>query len=80
MPHQKPFNDDHTEAIRVAIAEGLRVIHALAGRQRVPPNIRRSLDRLEELEGKIDAPRSFVPPANRGWLAKLISIAYRRSS
>ena len=80
MPYQSPINEQHNEAIRAAVAEGLRVIHALAGRQKLPHSIRQSLDRLEELEVKIDAPRSFVPAENRGWLARLVSLAYRRSS
>jgi hypothetical protein len=58
MPCQSPISEEHNRAIRAAIGEGLRVLHALAGRQRVPRDIRRSLDRLEEIEFPIDAPRS----------------------
>jgi hypothetical protein len=71
MPCQSPISEQHNRAIRTAIGEGLRVLHALAGRQRVPRDIRRSLDRLEEIEFPIDAPRSAGSAKNRGWLAGL---------
>lgn len=75
MPYPSAISEEHNKAIRAAIAEGLRVVHALAGRQRVPRDLRRSLDRLEETERKVDAPRAIGSSQNRGWLARLISIA-----
>ncbi len=75
MPCQSPISEEHSKAIRAAIGEGLRVLHALAGRQRVPRDIRQSLDRLEEIERKIDAPLSMASSKKRGWLARLMSIA-----
>jgi hypothetical protein len=78
MPCQVPISEEHNRAIRAAIGEGLRVLHLLAGRQRVPRDIRRSLDRLEEIELPIDAPRSAGSSKNRGWLARLMSIASGR--
>jgi hypothetical protein len=78
MPCQGPISEEHNRAIRAAIGEGLRVLHLLAGRQRVPRDIRRSLDRLEEIELPIDAPRSAGSSKNRGWLARLMSIASDR--
>ena len=75
MSCHAPISDEHNKAIRAAIAEGLRVLHALAGRQRVPRDIRQSLDRLEETERKIDASRSIGSAKSRGWLARLMSIA-----
>jgi hypothetical protein len=41
----------------------------------MPRDIRQSLDRLEEMERKIDAPRSRGSSRKRGWLARLMSIA-----
>jgi hypothetical protein len=75
MRCQSPISEEHSEAIRAAIGEGLRVLHALAGRQRVPRDIRRSLDRLEEIEREIDAPVTVGSSKRRGWLARLMSIA-----
>lgn len=75
MPCQSPISEEHNRAIRAAIGEGLRVLHTLAGRQRVPRDIRRSLDRLEEIEFPIDAPRSAGSSKKRDWLARLMSIA-----
>ena len=73
MACQGPISEEHNRAIRAAIGEGLRVLHLLAGRQRVPRDIRRSLDRLEEIEFPIDAPRSAGSAKNRGWLADAIA-------
>ncbi len=79
MPCQVPISEEHNRAIRAAIGEGLRVLHLLAGRQRVPRDLRRSLDRLEEIElPPIDVPRSAGSSKNRGWLARLMSIASDR--
>lgn len=80
MRCQSSISEEHNEAIRAAIAEGLRVLHALAGRQRVPRHIRRSLDRLEETEREVDVPLPVRSSMNRGWLARLISIASSRTS
>ena len=78
MACQGPISEEHNRAIRAAIGEGLRVLHLLAGRQRVPRDIRRSLDRLEEIEFPIGAPCSTGSSKKRDWLARLMSIASGR--
>jgi hypothetical protein len=57
MPCRIPTREEHSEAIRAAIGEGLRALHGLARQQRVPRDIRRSLDHLEDIERKIEPPR-----------------------
>ena len=80
MPCRSPISKEYNEAIRAAIGEGLRVLHALAGRQRVPRDIRRSLDRLEEIEREIDTPLSIESSGDGGWLARLMSIVSSRAA
>jgi hypothetical protein len=73
MPYPIHIDEEHNNAIRAEIGERLRIIHWLAGRQRVPRSIRQSLDRLDEIEHEIELKTSpsIVPAGNEGWLRRL---------
>jgi hypothetical protein len=70
MPYPVHIDEEHNKAIRAAVGEHLRVIHLLAGRQRVQRPIRQSLDRLDEVDN--EASPSIVPSKKRGWLSLLL--------
>lgn len=72
MRHQVWISSEHSKAIRTALAEVLRVRFSMVGRQRVPPVIRQSLDKLEEAERQVDHVRLVRPPSG-GWFRRLIS-------
>jgi hypothetical protein len=74
MPHQLHIDEENNSAIRAEIGERLRVIFRLAGHQKVPRPIRRSLDRLTEADREIEleSSPSIAPSANEGWLRRLL--------
>ena len=75
------IDDEQNMAIRTEVAERLRTMHSLEGRQRVPRPIRQSIDRLAELEGQIQIKLKASPPLvrseNEGWLKRLFSRRFR---
>jgi hypothetical protein len=81
MSHPIQIDEEQNLAIRTEVAERLRTMHSLEGRQRVPRPIRQSIDRLAELEGqieiKLEASPPFVPSENKGWLKRLFSGRFR---
>ena len=81
MPFPIQIDEEQNVAIRTEVAERLRTMHSLEGRQRVPRSIRQSIDRLAELEGqieiKLEASPPFVPSENEGWLKRLFSRRFR---
>jgi hypothetical protein len=48
MPNPIHISEEYNRAIRCAVAEQLRLVIWMAGRQRVPRYLRQSLDRLKE--------------------------------
>jgi hypothetical protein len=72
MPFPIQIDEEQNVAIRTEVAERLRTMHSLEGRQRVPRSIRQSIDRLAELEvrSKLDASPPVVPSENGGWLKR----------
>ena len=81
MPRPIQIDQEQNLAIRTEVAERLRTMHSLEGRQRVPRPIRQSIDRLAELEGqieiKLEASPPVVPSENEGWLKRLFSRRFR---
>jgi hypothetical protein len=75
MPYPVQIDEEHNKAIRAAIGEHLRVIHLLAGRQRVQRPIRQSLDRLDEVENETSP--SSMPAEKGGWLSRLLPGPFR---
>ena len=61
------------------VGERLRFMFRLAGRQKVPRPIRQSLDRLAELDQKIElrSSPSIVPSEDEGWLSRLLPKRFR---
>jgi hypothetical protein len=79
MPHPLQIDEEHNNAIRAEIGERLRIILWLEGRLRVPRPIRRSLDRLVEVDHGIELKPSpsIVPSENEGWLRRLLPRRFR---
>ena len=81
MPHPIQIDDRQNLAIRTEVAERLRTMHSLEGRQRVPRPIRQSIDRLAKLDHQIqikpEAWPPLVPSENVGWLKRLLSRRFR---
>jgi hypothetical protein len=81
MPHPIQINEEQNRAIRTQIAERLRIIHSLEGRQRVPRAIRQSIDHLAELdcqtEIELEAAPHLAAPRNEGWLKRLLLPQFR---
>jgi hypothetical protein len=71
MPFPIQIDEKQNVAIRTEVAERLRTVHSLEGRQRVPRSIRQSIDRLAELE--LEASPPLVPSENESWLKRLFS-------
>lgn len=62
MPRPIQIDEEQNRAIRTQIAERLRTIHSLEGRQKVPRAIRRSIDRMAEFEQQIEIRPKAAPP------------------
>ena len=79
MPHPFHIDEEHNNSIRAEVGERLRVMFRLAGRQKVPRPIRQSLDRLAELDRKIEmkSSPSIVPSEDAGWLSRLLPKRFR---
>jgi hypothetical protein len=78
MPHPLHIDEEHNNYIRAEVGERLRVMFALAGRQKVPRPIRQSLDRLAELDRKIELKSSpSMVPSDDGWLSRLLPKRFR---
>ena len=79
MPHPLHIDEEHNDSIRAEVGERLRVMFRLAGRQKVPRPIRQSLDRLAELDQKIErkSSPSMVPSGEDGWLSRLLPKRFR---
>ena len=79
MPHPLHIDEEHNNSIRAEVGERLRVMFRLAGRQKVPRPIRQSLDRLAELDQKIElkSSPSMVPSEGDGWLSRLLPKRFR---
>jgi len=58
MRNSVHISEENSRAIRAAIAERLRFIIELARRQRVPPYLRQSIDRLGEEDARREAESS----------------------
>jgi hypothetical protein len=75
MPRPIQIDEEQNRAIRTQIAERLRTIHSLEGRQKVPRAIRRSIDRMAEFEQQIEirpkAAPPLVPSLEGGWTKRL---------
>lgn len=75
MPRPIQIDEEQNWAIRTQIAERLRNIHSLEGRQRVPRAIRQFIDRMAELEQQIEikskAAPPLVPSLDEGWMKRL---------
>ena len=81
MPRPIQIDQEQNLAIRTEVAERLRTMHSLEGRQRVPRPIRQSIDQLAELDHqiqiKLEAWPPLVPSENEGWLKRLFSRRFR---
>jgi hypothetical protein len=79
MPNPLHIDEEHNNAIRAEVGERLRIILWLAGRQRVPRPIRRSLDRLAKVDDGIELKMSpsIVPAENESWLRRLLPRRFR---
>jgi hypothetical protein len=62
MPRPIQIDEEQNRAIRTHIAQRIRTIHSLEGRQRVPRSIRQSIDRMAELEQRIEMKPKVAPP------------------
>lgn len=62
MPRQIRIDEEQNWAIRTQVAERLRTIYSLEGRQRVPWAIRRCIDRMADLEQQIEIKPNAAPP------------------
>jgi len=74
-----PIDEEHNNAIRAEVGERLRIILWLAGPQKVPRPIRRSLDRLDEKDREIEPKDSppIAPSHDEGWLSRLLPKRFR---
>jgi hypothetical protein len=77
MPHPLHIDEEHNNSIRAEVGERLRVMFRLAGRQKVPRPIRQSLDRLAELDRKIEMKSSPSIVPSDGWLSRLLPKRFR---
>jgi hypothetical protein len=79
MPNPIHIDEEHNRAVRTEVGERLQLLHRLEGRQKVPRPIRKSLDRLAELDGHIELKTSpsIVPSKKVGWLRRLLPRRFR---
>jgi len=74
MPYPLHIDEEHNKAIRAEVGERLRIFLWMAGRQKVPPQIRQSIDRLDVM---LKTSPSIVPSENEGWLRRLLPRRFR---